>query len=739
MTITAAGNASHGSVQIVAGEIVFTPDLNYNGTASFTYTVSDGVGGESQATVNLTFNPVNDAPVANSELVWGKRDVSYTLTQAALLANDTDVESPMALQISAIGNVQHGTAVLNADGSVRFTPDAGYVGRGSFDYVVQDPEGASSTATAQIDFSRVNVNPTVTDDSFTGYEDIAFSITQAQLLVNDSDADNAAADLRITAVAGAQHGVVSLQPDGSVRFVPAANYNGAASFQYQVSDGDSGQTWATAQLTVQAINDAPIIEDIWYGQAIYGYHWMSYTFYIDFDVHYPATTTMWAPIYHENAINELLNDGDPSNDPATAGGQTLNLSYYQNGHMRPIGFENLDADGDVLFAGAGGIDDPYRQNGGIVAFDPDGDSNAISISIVSGPQHGHAWVRETLQGWVPSSIDYTQASTYLVDGSWIGENTIWQYMSQRGDPYSGADPFTIAVTDSGGATTYVTLNTAHAGSSAPVVLDLDGDGLQYVGLAESKAQFDVDSDGKSEHLAWVAPGDALLARDIGGDGQINRIDEISFTGYLAGAKTDLEGLAAFDSNSNHLLDAGDDKWKEFGAWQDKNGNGISEAGEFKTLDEIGITQIGLQSDQQARQTAQGVTELGQSRLTWADGHTGAVGDVVFAVDDSTPVPAATSATSAPVPEAAMATVLTGPSISDAPPPVHADLHNDAQIAQDASDAQLMRMALLFNQMVNTADPEAQAPLGFVPIAPDTQWHDLALIAAQTAQLQTAGV
>lgn len=296
-------------------------------------------------------------------------------------------------------------------------------------------------------------------------------------------------------------------------------------------------------------------------------------------------------------------------------------------------------------------------------------------------------------------------------------------MSQRGDPYSGADPFTIAVTDAGGATTYVTLNTTHLGSIAPVALDLDGNGLQYVGLSDSNAYFDVDHSGKTQHLAWVAASDGLLVRDVGGDGQINRIDEISFTGYLPGAKTDLEGLAAFDSNGNHLLDTGDDKWKEFGAWQDKNGNGISEAGEFKTLDEIGITEIGLQSDQQIRQTAEGVTELGQSHLAWADGRTGAVGDVVFAVEGSTP---------------ALTIVQTGMPADEAPP-VNVDLRTDDLAAQDTSDAQLMRLALLFNQMVNTADSGAHAPLGFVPIAPDTQWHDLALVAEQYAQLQTPGV
>ncbi|WP_305638201.1 cadherin-like domain-containing protein [Polaromonas sp.] len=721
--ITAVGNASHGSVQIVAGEIVFTPDLNFNGAASFTYTVSDGVGGLmggiSQATVNLTFNPVNDAPVANSELVWGKRDVSYTLTQAALLANDTDAESPAALRVSAISNVQHGTAVLNADGSVRFTPEAGYAGRGSFDYLVQDPEGTTGTATAQIDFSRANINPTATDDSFTGYEDIAFSITQAQLLVNDSDTDNAAADLRVTAVAGAQHGAVSLQSDGSVRFVPDADFNGTASFTYQLSDGDGGQTWAMARLNVQSVNDAPVIEDIFYGRPLYGYVG-------DVPIYNEAQAVgLVGQLYDRTQTANYDREGYVAFSYAYA---LVTPTYYRNGDMRPIAVETVDAvfydpnnytkwqnPGD----GIRPVDDPYRQNGYIVAYDPDGDSAAVTFGIAGGPQHGHAWANQYTDLTAARDIDHTQAPSLAV-----AQTGAWQYYSQRGDPYRGADPFTVAVTDGGGATTYVSINTTHVGSIAPVALDLDGDGLQYVGLKDSQAHFNVEQKGEREHLAWVAPGDALLARDIGGDGQINRIDEISFTGYLAGAKTDLEGLAAFDSNGNGQLDRADANWREFGAWGDKNGNGLSEAGEFRSLDEIGITQIGLQSDQQVRQF-DGVTELGQSRFTWADGRTGAVGDVVFAVDGVDRLPGVSSV---PAAETSTTTVHTGTSNGEALPP-------DSAIQTDAQDAQLMRMALLFNQMVNTADSGAHEPLGFVPIAPDTQWHDIALMAEQHAQPQ----
>jgi len=653
LQITAVSNAGHGNAQIVAGEIVFTPDLNYSGTASFDYTVSDGAGGTSLATVNLTLNPINDTPVANSELVWGKQGVSYTLTQAALLANDTDAESPAALHVSAISNVQHGSAVLSADGSVRFVPLAGDTGRGGFDYVVQDPDGGAATATALIDFSRVNINPVATDDGFIGYEDTPFNITQAQLLINDSDADNPISDLRVTAVGSASNGTVSLQADGSVRFVAAADFYGAASFAYLLSDGDGGQAWATARLSVQPVNDAPVIDEIIFGRPVYGY--------------LPgAVATQDVAIYDEAQGLALANTGflysrtyrGISSDSDGYGAPAydyamVNPTYYRNGQMRPVFIENVDATYQDpnnyekwMYPGDGTrpVDDPYRQNGYIVAYDPDGDSAAINYAIASTPQHGHAWANQFTAHSTPRDYSHTVAQWYAV-----AQTGAWQYYSQRGDPYSGADPFTIAVTDGSGATSYLTINTAQVGSIAPVALDLDGGGLQYLGLDKSKASFDVDQTGERQYLAWVAPGDALLARDIGGDRTIDRSDEIAFTGYLPGANTDLEGLAAFDSNTNQRLDPGDTNWREFGVWQDKNSNGISDAGEFCGLDEVGIAQIDLQSDRQTRQPAQGVTEVGRSSFTWTDGRTAAVGDVMLAVrGDHLPASSPAMSVDAPV-------------------------------------------------------------------------------------------
>ncbi len=684
-------SAANGGVSINNGHIVFAPTLNFNGQASFSYTVSDGVGGVSQASVNLTFNPINDAPVANSELVFGKRDVSYTFTQAALLANDTDVESPGNLRVGSISNVLNGAATLNSDGSVRFVPTEGYAGRGSFDYVVVDPDGGSSTATAQIDFSRINTSPITTDDSFTGYEDIALSITAAQLLVNDRDDDNALSDLRIVAVNGATNGAVSLQADGSVRFVGTANYYGAASFNYQVSDGDGGLTWATSQLTLQSVNDAPVIEAIWYGQPVYGYK--SETTY-SYDENGVGTITGYPIIaVTDEAEARLLNS---TNDLAGSTNQ-----FYLNGQLKPwfIDYDTVQ----------------LRQPGGMVAYDPDGDSSQITFSLAQSPQHGYAWINQ----YIPTALNniaYMDVSVmpyYMVQSAGG-----WEYASHIFDPFTGYDPFTVAVTDGGGASIAVPIHTQHFGTSPeldggspgggggkkPVTLDLDGNGLHYIGLDDSQAYFDVNSDGWREHLAWVSAGDALLVLDKGVDRAIDRFDEISFTSYLPGARTDLEGLVAFDSNGDGVLSRLDARWREFAVWQDADGNGASTPQEVITLDDIGIVQIDLTSDQQLRMV-DGVTEFGQTRFTWADGRTGAVGDVAFPIGDK--AIAAVQTTPAPLSPEHTALLMV-------------QMINTFTAAQD-------NQALATVPMSDAPDPQ------HLLLATQTQWEQ----AGQTGQLQAA--
>ena len=150
-TMTAVSNPSGGTVALVGGTVTFTPTANFNGAASFGYTVSDGQDTDT-GTVVVTVTPVNDAPVATNDDVTTNADVAVTVTQAAMLANDTDVEN-QPLTVTAANNAVNGTITFT-NGDVTFTPTAGFTGTGSYEYTVSDGTDAS-TGTVTITIAAV--------------------------------------------------------------------------------------------------------------------------------------------------------------------------------------------------------------------------------------------------------------------------------------------------------------------------------------------------------------------------------------------------------------------------------------------------------------------------------------------------------------------------------------------------------------------------------------------------------
>jgi len=164
----------------------------------------------------------------------------------------------------------------------------------------------------------------------------------------------------------------------------------------------------------------------------------------------------------------------------------------------------------------------------------------------------------------------------------------------------------------------------------PIGLDLDGGGIATVGLVQSTARYDMDGDGLSDRTAWIGAGDGILALDRDGDGIISRSNEISFVGDKAGAKTDLEGLAGFDTNGDLVFDGRDAGFGAFLVWQDANQDGVSQAGELRSLAEVGIVSISLIG------TPTGATPgrsealmLATASYTRADGSQHLVGDIVL--------------------------------------------------------------------------------------------------------------
>jgi hypothetical protein len=132
------------------GTFIYTPNQHFNGTDHFTYTINEIETIE----VNLTINPINDAPVATDDtLVLDNETTELTITPDSLLFNDEDVENEV-LEIIEIRNSQNGTVSLHED-EIVFTPNSQFI-TGSFDYVVSDGE---ETDVGQVNLSREEPNP----------------------------------------------------------------------------------------------------------------------------------------------------------------------------------------------------------------------------------------------------------------------------------------------------------------------------------------------------------------------------------------------------------------------------------------------------------------------------------------------------------------------------------------------------------------------------------------------------
>ena len=149
LTVAIATNPANGSVNNASPDTVtYTSNANFPGSDSFTYTVSDGTDTSNAATVRVTVNAVNDPPVAMDDAGTTNE---CTPVDIDVTANDTDVDNTKAeLSVAAVGDPSNGTVVINADGTVKYTPAENFHGEDSFTYTVSDGTGTSNAATVTV-------------------------------------------------------------------------------------------------------------------------------------------------------------------------------------------------------------------------------------------------------------------------------------------------------------------------------------------------------------------------------------------------------------------------------------------------------------------------------------------------------------------------------------------------------------------------------------------------------------
>ena len=247
----------NGEVNKSGNQAVFIPRANYFGNAGFSYRVTDGNGASDIGFVSLLVEPDSgDLPIPVADAVWAiDEDTSVTISPAELLANDVD---PDGDPITFLGVSGSGVRQL-ANGDILFTPAPNANGRFTREYTITDGMGPAVTGMFSIDVRPLDDPPTARDDQFDTWEDHPLTIPLIALKQNDGDVDGH--DVTISSVAQGIGGTATWDGVGNVVFTPAADFFGAASFAYTLTDITGQQDVAVVTVDITPVDDPPIAFD----------------------------------------------------------------------------------------------------------------------------------------------------------------------------------------------------------------------------------------------------------------------------------------------------------------------------------------------------------------------------------------------------------------------------------------------------------------------------------------------
>ncbi|MEW8118199.1 MAG: Ig-like domain-containing protein [Candidatus Thiodiazotropha sp.] len=257
VTVSLVTDVTNGSLTLNSdGTFSYTHDGSENFTDSFTYRVTDNDGETADATVTINITPVSDeTPVANADSITVAEGGTITTLvggSSTVLNNDTGLgDTPVT--VSLVADVTYGTLTLNGDGTFSYTHDGSGIFSDSFTYRITDNDGQTSDTTVTINVISNNNPPEASDINFSVLEDNVYTGNLPAAV--DDDGDTVTYRLESNPV----HGSITLEADGGFSYTPDADYHGADSFIYSVSDGNGGNNSYLVEIDVVSVNDSPVI------------------------------------------------------------------------------------------------------------------------------------------------------------------------------------------------------------------------------------------------------------------------------------------------------------------------------------------------------------------------------------------------------------------------------------------------------------------------------------------------
>lgn len=373
---------SNGTLSGAEPNLTYTPNPDFNGTDSLTFTVFDGTTSSSPATISIIVEPVDDPPLAESITASTKEDTAVSITLKGI-----DPEGKQ-LKYSVIANPVHGN-LNGGEPNLIYTPEIDFYGPDSFTFKVNDGNTDSIPATVSIMVEPMQDLPIAKDDSITIQEDKSAPI---RLSGYDPDGDRLTYSI-ITQPSNGQIG--GTEPN--IVYTPNPNFNGLDNFTFKVNDGTADSPAATVSISVASEYDWPV-------------------------AHSDRITTQ-----EDKPISIVLRGEDPDGDSltysvvtrpsnGTLSGVEPRLLYTPNADYNgndSFAFKVNDGTADSVTATisitVAPINDPPAANNAeittnedmpisvrLTGKDPDGDS--LNYSIATGPSHG------TLSGQAPDVV-----------------------------------------------------------------------------------------------------------------------------------------------------------------------------------------------------------------------------------------------------------------------------------------------------------------------------------------------
>lgn len=418
-----------GSVAINGDNTVtYSPGTGFVGTDSFVYAISDGNGGEDEATVWVTVNesapPPNDPPNAVNDSAQTNEDEAVLVL---VLGNDTDPDEDVLEVVEVTHGAEGWVSIVGGGTTVRYFPNDNFFGDDSFLYTISDGRGGVDQAQVTVTVASVNDAPRALDDEATTAQNEAVTI---EVLSNDSDVDED--QLTVTGAGPAQNGTVKINSGQTITYTPDPQFTGEDSFEYTVSDGAEGSDIGTVFVWVIESNEPPIAEND------------------------QAETNEDEPI----VVLVLANDSDPDEDPLevteVAQGEHGSVVIVEEGTaVRYEPNENFSGSDTFIYAISDGkeggaeaqvtvtvapVNDPpvavndeaFTQTGepvviSVLANDSDPDQDVLIVTEAS----------QGSQGSVAVGTDHT--ITYTPDADFTGEDSFTYSISdQNGETAAGS-------------------------------------------------------------------------------------------------------------------------------------------------------------------------------------------------------------------------------------------------------------------------------------------------------------